>query len=200
MYGENRLVAFVQQHAGADPVELIQNIWQDIVDFTQSELFDDDFTCIAVRIMETADSANMHSSEEYLEINSDLNELARVREFVRNSCARAPVESIDRSRIDLIELAVNEAVVNIIKHAYRNASDRPVRIEAGLSNEQLVFRLYDWGRKFDPAAVPPPAFDGSQDHGFGIFIIDQAVDEVEYAREESGRNRATLTINLRGGS
>ncbi|MCP4629752.1 MAG: SpoIIE family protein phosphatase [bacterium] len=200
MYGEKRLVDFVQQHAAADPADLIRKIWQDIVGFTQSEIFDDDFTCIAVRIMETAESANMHSSEEHLEIKSDLNELARVREFVRNFCARAPVELIDRSRIDLIELAINETVVNIIKHAYRNASDQPVRIEARLSTEQLVFRLYDWGRNFDPTAVPPPAFDGSRDHGFGIFIIDQAVDEVEYAREESGRNRATLTINLRGGS
>jgi len=135
MYGEKRLVDFVQQHAGADPADLIQNIWQDIVGFTQSEIFDDDFTCIAVRIMETAESANTHSSEEHLEIKSDLNELARVREFVRNFCARAPVELLDRSRIELIELAINETVVNIIKHAYRNAPDQPVRIEARLSAE-----------------------------------------------------------------
>ena len=200
MYGEQRLVDFVQQHAGADLQDLIQDIWQDVVGFSQSEIFGDDFTCIGVRIMNTDAPAAGHSPEENLEIKSDLNELARVREFTRNFCNHAPAELLDRSRIDLIELAVNEAVVNIIEHAYREAPDKPVRIEAQLSPDQLVFRLYDWGSSFDPAAVPPPAFDGSKDHGFGIYIIDQAVDEVEYTREENGRNCATMTINLRGGN
>ena len=198
MYGEQRLVDFVQQHAGADLQDLIEDIWQDVVGFSQSEIFGDDFTCIGVRIMNTDAPAAGHSPEENLEIKSDLNELARVREFTRNFCNHAPAELLDRSRIDLIELAVNEAVVNIIEHAYREAPDKPVRIEAQLSPDQLVFRLYDWGSSFDPAAVPPPAFDGSKDHGFGIYIIDQAVDEVEYTREENGRNCATMTINLRG--
>ena len=198
MYGEQRLVDFVQQHAGADLQDLIEDIWQDVVGFSQSEIFGDDFTCIGVRIMNTDAPAAGHSPEENLEIKSDLNELARVREFTRNFCDRVPAELLDRSRIDLIELAVNEFVVNIIEHAYRNAPDKPVRIEAQLSPDQIVFRLYDWGRRFDPAAVPPPAFDGSKDHGFGIYIINQAVDEVEYTREENGRNCATMTINLRG--
>jgi sigma-B regulation protein RsbU (phosphoserine phosphatase) len=200
MYGEQRLVDFVQQHAGADLQDLIQDIWQDVVGFSQSEIFGDDFTCIGVRIMNTDAPAAGHSPEENLEIKSDLNELARVREFTRNFCDRVPAELLDRSRIDLIELAVNEAVVNIIEHAYRNAPDKPVRIEARLSPDRIEFRLYDWGRSFDPTAVPPPAFDGSKDHGFGIYIIDQAVDEVEYTREENGRNCATMRINLRGGN
>ena len=200
MYGEQRLVDFVQQGAGADLQQLIRSIWQDVVGFAQSEIFDDDFTCIGVRITNPDASAGGHSPGENLEIKSDLNELARVREFVRNFCTRVPAELLDRSRVDLIELAVNEAVANIIKHAYRNESGKPVRIEAQLSPVQLVFRLVDWGRSFDPAAVPAPAFDGSKDHGFGIYIIEQAVDEIEYTREETGRNCATMRINLRGGN
>jgi anti-sigma regulatory factor (Ser/Thr protein kinase) len=200
MYGEQRLVDFVQQGAGADLQQLIQSIWQDVVGFAQSEIFDDDFTCIGVRITNPDASAPGHSPGENLEIKSDLNELARVREFVRNFCTRVPAGLLDRSRIDLIELAVNEAVANIIKHAYRNAPDQPVRVEARLSPDRIEFCLYDWGRRFDPAAVAPPAFDGSKDHGFGVYIIEQAVDEIKYSREETGRNCATMRINLRGGN
>jgi anti-sigma regulatory factor (Ser/Thr protein kinase) len=200
MYGEQRLVDFVQQHGNADLPDLIQDIRQDVVDFAQSEIFSDDFTCVGVKIMNDEVSATGHSPGETLEIESDLNELARVREFVRNFCSRAPAELLDRSRIDLIELAVNEAVVNVIKHAYRNEPGKPIRIEAQLAPDQLMFRLVDWGSSFDPAAVPPPAFDGSQDHGFGVYIINQAVDEVEYTQTENGENYATMTINLRGGS
>jgi sigma-B regulation protein RsbU (phosphoserine phosphatase) len=200
MYGEQRLVDFVQQHAGAALEDLIQDIWQDVVGFGQSEIFADDFTCVEVKIMNTEESTAAPVPEENLEIKSDLNELARVREFVRNFCTPVPAELLDRSRVDLIELAVNEAVVNVIKHAYGNAPGKPVRIEAQLSPAQLVFRLYDWGSSFDPAAVMPPAFDGSQDHGFGIYIIEQAVDEIEYTQGEDGRNCATMRINLRGGN
>ena len=200
MYGEQRLVDYVQQHAGTDLRELIQNIWQDVVDFAQSDIFSDDFTCIGVRVMNTEKSKAANSLEEKLEINSDLNELARVRDFARCFCTRAASEFLDRSRIDLIELALNEAVVNVIEHAYRNATDKPVRIEAQLSPGLIEFRLYDWGRHFDPASVPPPAFDGSKDHGFGVYIIEQAVDEIKYSREENGRNCATMRINLRGGN
>jgi len=200
MYGEQRLVDFVRQHAGADLQELIQKIWQDVVGFSQSDIFADDFTCIGARIMNTEKPATAPSLEEKLEIKSDLNELARVREFTRNFCTRAAPDLLDRSRIDLIELAVNEAVVNVIKHAYRNAPDKPLRIEARLFPAKIVLRLYDWGRRFDPAAVPAPAFDGSKDHGFGIYIIEQAVDEFDYSREGTGRNCTTMRINLRGGN
>ncbi|MBW2440993.1 MAG: SpoIIE family protein phosphatase [Deltaproteobacteria bacterium] len=199
MYGEQRLADFVQQHADSNPRELIQNIWQDVVDFAQSDIFSDDFTCIGVRIMDIGKTEAVHTLEEILDIQSDLNELARVREFAGSFCTRAAPEFLDRSRIDLIELAVNEAVVNVIKHAYSDASDKPVRLEARRFPGQIVFRLYDWGQPFDPAAVPPPTFDGSKDHGFGVYIIEQAVDEIEYTRDENGRNCATMRINLRGG-
>jgi anti-sigma regulatory factor (Ser/Thr protein kinase) len=199
MYGEQRLEDFVQQHADSNPRELIQNIWQDVVDFAQSDIFSDDFTCIGVRIMDIGKTEAVHTLEEILDIQSDLNELARVREFAGSFCTRAAPEFLDRSRIDLIELAVNEAVVNVIKHAYSDASDKPVRLEARRFPGQIVFRLYDWGQPFDPAAVPPPTFDGSKDHGFGVYIIEQAVDEIEYTRDENGRNCATMRINLRGG-
>jgi len=150
--------------------------------------------------MNTKESTAAPFPEEHLEIKSDLNELERVREFVRKFCNQVSPDNLAPSRVDLIELALNEAVVNVIKHAYRNIPDKPVRIEARLSPGQIVFRLYDWGRSFDQASVPPPTFDGSKDHGFGIYIIDQAVDEVEYTRDENGRNCATMIINLRGGN
>jgi sigma-B regulation protein RsbU (phosphoserine phosphatase) len=200
MYGEQRLADFVQQHADRNPRELIQKIWQDVVDFAQSDIFSDDFTCIGVRIMDTEKKKAAHTLEEILDIKSDLNELARVREFAGSFCTRAASEFLDRSRIDLIELAVNEAVVNVIEHAYQNATDKPVRLEARRFPGQIVFRLYDWGQPFDPAAVPPPAFDGSKDHGFGVYIIEQAVDQIEYTRDENGRNCAIMRIDLRGGN
>ena len=198
LYGERRLFDFVGGHAKADLDRLIQDIWQDVVGFSGSEVFADDFTCIAARISDAEQGMAVTFSESGLEITSDLGELERVRAFVRGFCGRVSPDRLAASRVDMIELAVNEAVVNIIKHACRGAPGETIRLRAGLSADRLVFRLYDRGRRFDPAAAPPPAFDGSRDHGFGIYIIGQVVDELEYSRGKNGENCTILTIDLGG--
>ena len=198
LYGERRLVEFVQRHAGADPDQLIQDIWQDVVSFSASEFFADDFSCIAVRISDMSGTGALHLDEGNLEIKSDLNELGRVREFVRSFCGKLSPNRLTPSRVDMIELAVNEAVANIIKHACPDVSGDPIRLQALLSVDRLVFRLYDRGRCFDPSLVPSPSFDGSRDHGFGIYIMGKVVDELEYTRDENGTNCAAMTINLKG--
>jgi serine/threonine protein phosphatase PrpC len=50
LYGEKRLVDFIQQNARIEPENLIKRIWNDIVTFSHSEIFDDDVTCVLVKI------------------------------------------------------------------------------------------------------------------------------------------------------
>ena len=44
--------------------------------------------------------------------------------------------------------------------------------------DRIVLRLHHLGESFDPGAVSTPAFDGTQDGGFGMYIIEQSVDNV----------------------
>jgi anti-sigma regulatory factor (Ser/Thr protein kinase) len=43
--------------------------------------------------------------------------------------------------------------------------------------------------------VSTPAFDGTEDGGFGMYIIAQSVDDVRYYRDERGRNTISLVKN-----
>ncbi len=52
--------------------------------------------------------------------------------------------------------------------------------------------LWHGGRGFDPQAAPPPVFDGSRESGFGLYLIQQSVDDVQYFREEHGRHGVRL--------
>jgi anti-sigma regulatory factor (Ser/Thr protein kinase) len=61
--------------------------------------------------------------------------------------------------------------------------------------DRIVLRLHHLGDTFDPAAVSAPAFDGTRDGGFGMYIIEQSVDEVRYYRDERGRNTISLVKN-----
>ncbi len=60
-----------------------------------------------------------------------------------------------------------------------------------------MMRLHHLGPSFDPSEVPLPAFDGSRESGFGIYLIAKSVDEVRYYRDERGRNCIALTKRFR---
>ncbi len=197
LYGEKRLVDLVKENARIEPEKLISSIRKDIVEFSKSETFDDDVTCVIIKISKELSNVVLPAEAE-LEINSDLKELARVRAFVRDFCADIPDYLLDNERINLIELAVDEVTANIIKHAYGQRAGERIRINARVSGDKIVLRLYDWGKGFDPKSVPPPVFDGTREGGFGLHIIAHTVDEVDYYREK-GRNCACLKIKLSGG-
>jgi phosphoserine phosphatase RsbU/P len=195
LYGEKRLVDFVQKNARIELKELINIVRKDVVAFSQSDIFDDDLTCVLVGIEKKSTSQALLDKAK-LEIKNDLIELARVRAFVRNFCEGVPDLPLDNNRINLIELAVTEVTTNIIKHAYGEHTGEQIQINALLLDNKIVLQFYDWGKEFDPKSVPLPVFDGSQSGGFGLHIISHTVDEVVYSRDKKGRNCVCLKIKL----
>ncbi|MBX3278697.1 MAG: anti-sigma factor antagonist [Acidobacteria bacterium] len=190
MFGEERLATFVRINSNLPPGELVANIRAAVVEFCGTEKFADDSTCIAVRI-------RPDHFESKLVITSELDNLAAVREFVRSACRDLTGGRVDPESASGLELAVNEAVTNVIRHAYSGRSDREIEIIAVGSSDRLAFSLCHTGEDFDPSAVPEPSFDGSREGGFGLFIIEQCTDEVGYTRDEQGRNCIRLVKHLK---
>lgn len=95
-----------------------------------------------------------------------------------------------------LELAIQEISVNIALHAYANAPGR-ISMSATLSYQPLrvTILLRDNGVSFNPAAVPEPSFGELQEHGYGLFLVTQLMDEVEYQQDASG-NLWRLVKNL----
>ena len=69
----------------------------------------------------------------------------------------------------------------------------PESRQRGGSTELNLYHFDHLGDSFDPASVPPPAFDGSRETGFGVYLIASSVDDVRYSRDERGRNCVALT-------
>jgi serine/threonine-protein kinase RsbW len=124
-----------------------------------------------------------------LEIASSPERIAQVRHFVRDQCRDSGLKG---EALLHVELAVGEAVSNIVRHAYAGAADRELWVEVDNSPEAIAIRLFHWGDVFDPASVAAPAFDGSREHGFGVYIIEQCMDDVVYSRDLQGRNCVCL--------
>jgi serine/threonine-protein kinase RsbW len=101
--------------------------------------------------------------------------------------------------------AVDEALTNIMRHAYRGALDRPIALyfrevapdAGGRTIGALEIQLQDRGVKFDPGKVQIRKSNEVRPGGRGLLLIRQAMDVVEYTR--AGRtNSLRLVKYFRG--
>jgi len=90
------------------------------------------------------------------------------------------------NEIGEVELAVQEALANAIRHGCGNDPDKQVQCCITFdATGELVIVVRDPGPGFDVAAVPNPLegdnlFKGS---GRGVFLINQLMDTVEFTEE-----------------
>jgi serine/threonine-protein kinase RsbW len=111
-----------------------------------------------------------------------------------SDCAES--QGFDRKRISGIELAGEEAFVNICNYSYPG---KPGDVEAifGLDGNRFIIEIIDTGIPFNIASLPDPDITADADDrkigGLGIFLIKKMVDEVRY-RRENNRNILSLII------
>lgn len=98
-----------------------------------------------------------------------------------------------------IELACEEALVNIIKHAYPDGKPGEVEINCKVDqNGNCIIELVDTGQPFDLNAIPPPDINedisSRKDGGLGWVLIKQFVDKIKYRRHQA-KNSLTLQFH-----
>ncbi len=185
-FGVGQLSGLVQANAHLAPDALIEAVRQAVVAHSHAETFADDLTCVAVRV------AGEENDRATLTVSSRLSELEAVRAFVRAFCEKLPPPALSSHALNLLELAVNEAASNVMRHAYEGRENGQIVVEADANDERVRVRLRHEGKSFDPAHAAPPTFDGSREGGFGVYLITQSVDEVVYGQDEDGQNSVTL--------
>ena len=119
-------------------------------------------------------------------------DLSRIRRFVLDSAAAG---GGDPRAIDELVVAVNEAVVNILRHAYRNVPGE-IELSIDCSVESIVVILLDNGPPFDPTSVRSPdttlPLAERPFGGMGVHLMREFCDELRYRRDPAGRNELTM--------
>jgi sigma-B regulation protein RsbU (phosphoserine phosphatase) len=197
VFGEDRLVASIKSCGACSPDQIIERVWIDIVSFSGSDSFKDDFTCVVVRIDDPESAGSEPSMESRKTFANEFNELSAIREFIRGFCKFIPKDVLEEERKSLIELAVTEVATNIIRHAYCGQSGASVQVSARLFPEMLLIEFVDKGIGFNPKTVPRPEFNGTREGGFGLYIVSQIVDDVVYSRSQDNTNSTQLKVLLR---
>jgi len=82
-----------------------------------------------------------------------------------------------------IETAIREALANAITHGCGSDPSKQVKISAYCDEERgMILVVRDPGKGFDPKTIPSPV-QGERlfaEHGRGIYLINQLMDEVRF--------------------
>ena len=129
-------------------------------------------------------------------LTNDIREVERLAAFVDRVCEAG---GVDAATAFGVNLALEEAVVNVISYAYPVDTQGDIAVEAAVSNKKLTFVVRDEGVPFDPTAVDEADTTSPADErdigGLGIHLIRHYMDTVRY-RRHNGQNILTLTKQL----
>lgn len=144
----------------------------------------DDFSCVVVRYLGPPEQ------EHGITLWAGIESLNQIRQDVMERIEKSALP-FDRREIGEIQLAVQEAASNAVRHARSPHADLPVQVQTISEGTSIRIELRYPGVPFDPGKVPPPAVDGSRDGGFGVALIHRCMDKVTYL-SEAGQNLLVL--------
>jgi len=109
--------------------------------------------------------------------------LSAVRETEREVLGRLRDLGYDEDHLFAVRLALEEALVNAMKHGNGFDPDRSVYVWYRASPERVEIRVADEGRGFDPRGVPDPTADENLERpcGRGIMLMRCYMDEVTFS-------------------
>jgi len=129
--------------------------------------------------------------EEHLQFyrtifQSDMSHLQGMIDWVRKVTSDCPFSASDRRKI---EIALEEAFVNVVHHAYKGKNAPVEMICCKYPSNQVAFKIIDKGMPFNPLLQskrnPPPlssSLEEREEGGLGIFFMKTFMDEVHYQR------------------
>ena len=119
-------------------------------------------------------------------IKNEISEINRVIDFVVSYCHEQHFS--DDVCFD-VQLAVEEAVTNIIKYGYQDQEKHSVLVRAWSEDREIVVEIVDDARAFNPLEAAEPDLSIPIEErpigGLGIYLLRRVMDQLEYKREGS---------------
>lgn len=133
---------------------------------------------------------NSGAARVFHEVTVD--DLGQIRHYVRDT---AVARGAKKAAVDELVVAVNEAVVNIVRHGYQNVPGE-IEVTVVCSRGAVEVILLDYAPGFDPTTVPSP--DTSLPlverprGGMGVHMMRTFCDGLSYRKDPAGANELTM--------
>jgi serine/threonine-protein kinase RsbW len=109
--------------------------------------------------------------------------LGRARKAVEKFCETT---TLDQPARDEIGLVVNEAVANVMRHAYDNAPDKPIEVKVYRHEGGIRLTIRDWGNGANPANHPEKPHDPLVPGGLGLICLKRLTDGIQFTPQPEG--------------
>ena len=193
LYGEDRLLTFMNQNTSVKAMELLPALKADIDKFVGEASQFDDITMLIFDYKPKEGGERMMNRTFPAKAES----LSDVLDFVGHM-----LESFDCSmKIQTaICVAIEEIFINVAYYAYpEGVGDVTLQIGFEEGSRTITFRMADKGLPFDPLKKPDPDITLSAEDreigGLGILIAKKTMDSITYAYE-NGENILTMVKKI----
>jgi len=110
-------------------------------------------------------------------------QLKQVRCIVQNIVEQQDCSS---ELVSLIVLAINEACMNIMQHAYCETKCGEIILEIFTDQDEIIFHLSDFAEPIDKDLFKPRDLNDIKPGGLGINLIYKVMDEVKFLDPPEG--------------
>jgi serine/threonine-protein kinase RsbW len=125
------------------------------------------------------------------------NELAELKHLSATLAQFLEIHGVPHRPAYAVNLAIDELVVNVINYAYVDDDTHLIDIQLVIEGEQIILRIEDDGRPFDPRRGP--ALDvhaeDRETGGLGLVLVLDMVDVLKYRRVEP-KNLVEVRVHL----
>lgn len=195
-FGTERVLNAIEQWGvGKDAKQEIESMETVVKQFAGDAEQSDDLTMVSIHYL-PENQKKLESkliTERYsLVMRNDIQQIPTLSEWVESL-------GVPDALNMTINLALEEAVSNVMLYAYPDSDSGRVLVEAEKKADSITFTITDSGIAFDPTKRSEPDInlpaEERQIGGLGIHLVKQIMDEVKYERKD-GKNILTLVKNL----
>jgi sigma-B regulation protein RsbU (phosphoserine phosphatase) len=192
LFGRQRVIDFTANALKQGPLKpqsYIEDVVKAVHGFVGNAEQNDDLTLLAIQY--TKQQLNIRFKKS-LTLTNNVQEVPLLAGFVDEVCEAM---EFDMSMTMQMNLAIEEAVVNVIDYAYPPDKKGEILIEAECNEKCLKFTITDSGRPFDPTAKEEAdttlSLEDRPIGGLGIYLVRQLMSSINYERTD-GKNILTL--------
>ena len=175
------------------PKQIIQRMGDAVHQFVGDAEQSDDLTMLAIQYIKQQRDIKLRKT---IVLPNDTKEVPRLAAFVDEMCEAV---NFDATTIMQMNLAIEEAVVNVMEYAYPPGTRGDISIEAQSNDVRLKFTITDSGSPFDPTVQADADTTLKAEErpigGLGIHLVRQLMDSINYERID-GHNVLTLRKKL----
>ena len=194
LFGEGRTLEAARSLSRQNARGIVNGMTDALSQFVGNAEQSDDLTLLCVRLNEEPSGVY----ESTLRITNDMKESVKLTPFVDDM---ANALSLSDEAKDSVNLALEEALVNVILYAYPEGAKGPITLtaRADAARTHIRFELRDGGKAYNPLLNEMPDLTlGIEERpigGLGIFLIRKMMDELAYDRL-GGENVLIMRKNL----